>query len=751
MVIEVDLLTPGMILTEDVFLSGGATLLSSSAIITEASINQLKKHNIKRINVEGEAIEEDLEKENNTINDGTDNDGNEANEEQTEENEENVAEVESSFPQITVKIEDDGFSAYLRIEPTGENSQNITVQDLQQVLSENNIIFGADESLLEGAVKKWNETKGIIECENCAKGMPPSPAKEGKLNVMFKHMKNSGDIDKVKKAHYCWELLTASIPIERVDEGTIIAEKELKLPDIPGMNILGEEIKTEEVEKVEIKIGENVEEDSENGSYKSLVSGLVYFVDNTIGVLPVNFNGSAELTISSDNLQANLVIHPPVENGEPPSEDSINALIKEKNICFGLNEKLLSKIIKGIKNGEFPDKPSTIAVGVSPADGEDGKVEYLFRTNTSLKPQINELGSVDFKHVSIIHSVKKGGKVARLKAPTKGKPGMDVFGKEVPCKEGTPANLPAGVNTRIDPEDPSVLISEKEGNVRLNGQVVEVFEGFIIKGDVDFSTGNIKYDKSVVVKGDVKSGFSINCMGDLEVDGTIEDAECIVGGSVFGKYGFTGQGKGIIKCKGNVNLNFMNNQTIHCFGDVNIAREALNCTIYSRGVISVFGKSVSIAGGRLVAYNGINCNVIGNENGVHTTLEVGVDFTILKTLEKDEKDLSELNENRRKFITTFQKLGHLLKIKKTLPEKQNLLFEKLGRAINGFDIKIKEISERMRDMKKRMVEVGNPFIKIEHSAMPGTHFKISGINYVVSKEIIGPKTVRLMNSEICVM
>lgn len=746
MVIDIDNAAPGMKLIEDVFLPGGVTLLNSTTVLTEDAINKLKKHNIKRINVEGDTDEEAPVSED------------DAYIEEGGERKDTVAETSGhekdekpSFPKITVQVEEDGFSAYLRIEPIGENNESITVEDLQQVLLDNNVIFGVDESLLEDSVRKWNETKNIVECEKIAKGIPPCPAKEGNLNIKVKHLKNSGDFDRVKNAQYCWELLKASIPIERVDKGTIIAEKDIKIPDVPGMKIFGEEVKSDEVEKVEVKIGENVEEDAENGVYKSLITGLTYYVEDTIGALPIDFNGLSELIISNDNLKADLIIHPAIENGEPSSEDSIKTLIKEKNINFGINTKLVSDIIEKVKNGVYPEQPVTIAQGILPVDGEDGKVEYLFRTASSLKPQVDEQGSVDFKHVSIIQSVKKGKKVARLTAPTKGNPGKDIFSKDIPCKEGTPATLPAGLNTMIDPDDKNALIAQKDGNVRLNGQLVEVFDGFIIKGDVDYSTGNIEYDKSVVVKGDIKSGFAVNCGGDLEVDGTIEDARLTVGGSVLCKYGFMGQGKGIIECKGDVNLNFMKNQTIRCYGNVNIAREALNSTIFASGIITVSGKSVSVAGGRLVAFDGIICNVIGNESGTRTILEVGVDFNILDELKKSEKDLAEFCENREKLMRTYEKLEHLLKLKKVLPQKQKLLFEKLGRAVNGFDKKIDEINERIKNLKNRMSDVGNPFIKIENSAMPGSHFKIAGRNHIVQKEIIGPKTVRFMNSEICVM
>jgi hypothetical protein len=277
---------------------------------------------------------------------------------------------------------------------------------------------------------------------------------------------------------------------------------------------------------------------------------------------------------------------------------------------------------------------------------------------------------------------------------------------------------------------------------------VEISEGYVVKGDVDFSTGNVKYAKSVIVGGDIKSGFTIDCGGDLQVSGTIEDATLNVGGVVLGKLGFIGQGKGIIESKGDVHLGFMKNQTIRCRNSVTIAREAINSTIFARKSITVLGNPLSVAGGTLCTRNLISVYTVGNNSGIKTMLEVGVDFTLLEELEKTEKQLETIGQDCKKIIASYKKYDHLLKIKKSLPPKELQIFHKLRTTLVKYSEQIKALERRKNALSSRVNDKSNAQLKITHAAMPGTMIKIGERHHLVREEIIGPKTVAMVKGEI---
>lgn len=194
-----------------------------------------------------------------------------------------------------------------------------------------------------------------------------------------------------------------------------------------------------------------------------------------------------------------------------PDENELNELLEKNKISFGIHYEILKNIIFGFTNREYPKEPLLIAEGVKSCNGENGKLEFLFNIETSLKPKENSDGSVDYKNIDIINSVKKGEPLVKLIPPTKGTPGINICGETVKCNDGVPAKIPIGSNTEILPTDPSVLISSIDGVVSYKGSVVDVSEGFVVKGDVGFSTGHIKYGKTVVISGDVKGGFNVDC------------------------------------------------------------------------------------------------------------------------------------------------------------------------------------------------------------------------------------------------
>ena len=80
-------------------------------------------------------------------------------------------------------------------------------------------------------------------------------------------------------------------------------------------------------------------------------------------------------------------------------------------------------------------------------------------------------------------------------------------------------------------EDGTKLISQVSGHVQLEGDKVFVSNCLELV-DVDASTGDIDYDGSVVIKGNVLAGFSVKAAGDISVSGIVEGATLISGGNI---------------------------------------------------------------------------------------------------------------------------------------------------------------------------------------------------------------------------
>ncbi len=238
--------------------------------------------------------------------------------------------------------------------------------------------------------------------------------------------------------------------------------------------------------------------------------------------------------------------------------------LKEEKIIYGIDTDLIHNIIK---NEQF-DESIDVAFGTPSEDGKDGYVKLLFLTKRNLAPKEDEKGNVDFKEIQLIQNVKKDDRLAETIPPVPGKEGKTVFNETVLPEVGKAAKLPAGPNTNVSPDNPNILVSSIDGNVILKGGSVSVDSVCIVPTSVDFQTGNIDYVGSLLIKGDVKSGFEVRSENDVQIEGLMEDAKVISGDSVVIKKGLAGKGKGIIEAKGDVILKFCENQTIKAKGNI---------------------------------------------------------------------------------------------------------------------------------------------------------------------------------------
>ena len=69
----------------------------------------------------------------------------------------------------------------------------------------------------------------------------------------------------------------------------------------------------------------------------------------------------------------------------------------EKSIVFGLDDALLNETFSQLNKGVYPQQSLIIARGRTPQDGKDGAIEFLFETETSLAPDCDQKGNVDYK------------------------------------------------------------------------------------------------------------------------------------------------------------------------------------------------------------------------------------------------------------------------------------------------------------------------------------------------------------------
>ena len=358
--------------------------------------------------------------------------------------------------------------------------------------------------------------------------------------------------------------------------------------------------------------------------------------------------------VSDDKLTAYLN----VELSKPSQTvtyDQVMACLKEQGIVYGICNDSIRDFCENKKY--FLEIPC--AHGIDPIDETDGQLEYLFDRNQSRLPAEREDGTVDFRDLGLVQNVSKDDVLCRILPPAPGKDGTDVFNQPVAYKKGKLPKFPSGKNTVVS-EDGLTLSAAIDGCIEYKKTILNINEVFIVRGNVDSSSGNIDFLGSVVIKGDVLEGFSVKAGGDISVRGTVEGATLDAGGNIVISEGMNGMGRGKVQAKGNITARYFENATIQCDGDV-CADVVMNCNITSGHSVRLRGRHALLVGGTCRAARQIYAKTIGSSSNVRT--EVGICSEILTHLlakDSEETGISEKLEKEREKEETLRKQIDLL-------------------------------------------------------------------------------------------
>lgn len=384
-------------------------------------------------------------------------------------------------------------------------------------------------------------------------------------------------------------------------------------------------------------------------------------------------DGEVKIDVDRDEMKAYITVFPP-RGGKTVTAELATEALRQAGVTFGID----SAQIRGAVEQRSVEKV-LVAQGLPAENGKDAKIEYRFSTDTRIRPVELEDGRVDFYNLNMIKNVNVGEILVIRTPPTDGIPGMTVTGKELPAKPGKDLRIPAGKNTQLS-DDGSLLFAASPGHVHISGERVNVNPVFELKGDVDFSSGNLNFLGSVVVRGSITYGFSVQCDGDLEVGGSIDGGSVTVGGNLTVRQGILGQHKSVIDVHGNVITRFVENAMIKAGGDVIVGEAIMHSNIDAGRHIMVGGKKGLIVGGNCRAGEEIVAKTIGSPRATATELEVGI-------RPERRQAYNELLNKLKDTLTNLDKTEKALHVLKdwekrqgSLPEDKRILILKLTRS-----------------------------------------------------------------------
>ena len=390
------------------------------------------------------------------------------------------------------------------------------------------------------------------------------------------------------------------------------------------------------------------------------------------------------LSVSDDNMSATVRFYPPSTGGRRLSLDDFLDELNSRKVEYGIRVEALHDHFFG---AGIWCTDILVAKGVEATEGTDARIEYNFNTDNHRHPQIREDGSTDYFHLTTINQCSEGDVLARIIPEVPGKAGCDVYGTALKAKEVKRETLKFGKNIELS-EDRRTITSMVKGHVMLVDGKVIVSEVYEVKG-VDVSTGNLEYDGSIEVNGDVAENFEIKAGGNVIVNGIVEGAKIIAGGNIVITKGMNGMGKGFLKAGGDIIVKFLENTRV-------------------------------AAGGYVQAGSKVSARYIGASMGASTILEVGVNPLIKMQYSRMQKAIADHGKTVKNAEVILLNFREKLKRGFKYNESQIKYVKSVAKLVEEKNAELEQLNNRMEKLREMMETQSQAEILVSQEIFPGT-------------------------------
>ena len=385
------------------------------------------------------------------------------------------------------------------------------------------------------------------------------------------------------------------------------------------------------------------------------------------------------------------------EEGFGCEPEELEQFLRKRGIKYGIQHDAIKRIAGHAEEYQYSRTP--VAMGTEPVHGENGRIEFkvdLGDKETS-RPLETADGKVDYKEITRLNNVRKGQLLAVRIPPKPGVPGTAVTGEEIPCKPGKEAQFKIGKNVVVDPEQ-SVMYAAIDGLLtKTEKGKINVFPVYEINGDVDYSIGNIDFVGTVVIRGNVLSGFRIRAAGDIRITGFVEGAELEAEGSIDISGGIIGYNKGYVKAGHNVKSTFVQDGNVIAGADVNVSQSIMHSNVRAGQNVFCNGTKGLIVGGSIQAGERVVARTVGNSTSTTTVIEVGV-------LPELRNELGELRVKLKQQLESMDKTDKALYLLNQLAASGQLPPDKLALRIKLNATKKSNMAEQ-KETRERMLEI----------------------------------------------
>lgn len=491
--------------------------------------------------------------------------------------------------------------------------------------------------------------------------------------------------------------------LAKVVKGYVIGILTEAAEGTPGKDVFGKSIPGIPGIDPHIELLENIRMEKER--FIAETDGLLeVFSSGEKRVLRVRGHRDAQVKVevSGDRMEAWLTIEPASGTGAKAGREQIDAALEAAGVVRGVMDEAVADAIE-ISGTGTPVRRSTVAKGKLPDDAGGSRLKMIIGPASGRGVTIKNSGRADYRNQDRFVSVKEGDLLAEIvPEESRAEDGWDLSGKAIKAKEAPALDIEIGANVRREEEGDRIrLYAACPGELAYEKKKIDVVQVHTVSGDVDLSSGNIRFPGTVTVSGSVRSGFSILAEGHVKIAGNVEAALVSAGESVTIAQGIVGAGKAVIRSKSTIETIFAEQATLLAVGTVSMKNSCLRSMVKCNGRLRLVGEKGNLIGGIVRAREGVAAANLGNDKGVRTEISFGQDYLVMDRIEVEEREMKKLRDAIARLDASMADLerkgarDHLenarrekLKMMKALEKRGLILFTLRERFEQHFDSKI---------------------------------------------------------------
>lgn len=364
-------------------------------------------------------------------------------------------------------------------------------------------------------------------------------------------------------------------------------------------------------------------------------------------------DGAFELAVDADAMHAWVTLTA-AYGGRPVTAEEVFIALGEAGLLFGVDEAAVRAACAANVDARF-----CAARGLPAVDGEHTRFELLVDDTRNRVPKMDANGLIDFRELGAIPLVEAEQPLMRRWPPTLGVDGRNVRGEIVQAQPGRSEPFTDKlIGAAVAPDDANLLCALFNGQPVRCGNGVSV-EQVVRFGNVNLASGNISFDGTVHVEGEIAPGMKVHVTGDIIVSGVVDGADLDAGGDIQIGGGVIAQAK--VRAGGAVSARFAENAQIYAGSTISIGDMALQCDLQAINSIVIGGNSPQrgrLAGGSARAMMLVSAPLYGLATGGVTSVQVGVNPVLeaqyqallqhIEKLQADEDSLQKLVQHLTK-------------------------------------------------------------------------------------------------------